>query len=118
MGQDRGCRPGDPISPIPGDECVLLCPLLCGVLHYRSIAKPLEAYCHSCSLVTKVRPFRTHIHLFPALKSALSGGHFRSNEEVRRAVKNFHRSLGIDSYQDGFLKLISRYDNCINVGGE
>ncbi|GBN56179.1 hypothetical protein AVEN_82275-1 [Araneus ventricosus] len=24
MGQDWGCRRGDPISPLPGDECVLL----------------------------------------------------------------------------------------------
>ncbi|GBM87380.1 hypothetical protein AVEN_168632-1 [Araneus ventricosus] len=23
MGQDRGCRQGDPICPIPGEECVL-----------------------------------------------------------------------------------------------
>ncbi|GBN55240.1 hypothetical protein AVEN_226443-1 [Araneus ventricosus] len=35
MGQDSGCRAGDSISPIPSDECVLLCILLCGVLHYR-----------------------------------------------------------------------------------
>ncbi|GBO39413.1 hypothetical protein AVEN_237348-1 [Araneus ventricosus] len=42
--QDRGCRPpGDPISPIPGDECVLLCPLLGGVLHYRPRTKPLNS---------------------------------------------------------------------------
>ncbi|GBM70905.1 hypothetical protein AVEN_238064-1 [Araneus ventricosus] len=27
-GQDRGCRRGDPISPLPGDECVLFCPWL------------------------------------------------------------------------------------------
>ncbi|GBM02845.1 hypothetical protein AVEN_52024-1 [Araneus ventricosus] len=47
MGQDRGCKPSDPISPILGDEYVLLCPLLCGVLHYRPRTKPLEAYCHS-----------------------------------------------------------------------
>ncbi|GBM98862.1 hypothetical protein AVEN_44868-1 [Araneus ventricosus] len=46
------------------------------------------------------------------------GRHFRSNEEVRQAVKNFLRSLATDFYQDGFLKLISRYDKCINVGGE
>ncbi|GBM12784.1 hypothetical protein AVEN_147964-1 [Araneus ventricosus] len=43
MGQDRGCRPGDPISPIPGDECALLCPLLCWVLHYRPRTKPLDS---------------------------------------------------------------------------
>ncbi|GBO08978.1 hypothetical protein AVEN_5606-1 [Araneus ventricosus] len=40
------------------------------------------------------------------------------DEEVRPAVKNFLRSLGTGFYQDGFLKLISRYDKCINVGGE
>ncbi|GBL65777.1 hypothetical protein AVEN_268315-1 [Araneus ventricosus] len=28
------------------------------------------------------------------------------------------QSLGADFYQDGLLKLISRYDKCINVGGE
>ncbi|GBL99394.1 Histone-lysine N-methyltransferase SETMAR [Araneus ventricosus] len=57
-------------------------------------------------------------HLFPALKLELSGRHFRSNEEVHLAVKNFLRSLGTDFYQDGFSKLISRYDKCINAGGE
>ncbi|GBL84722.1 hypothetical protein AVEN_191164-1 [Araneus ventricosus] len=97
MGQDRVCRPGNTISPIPGDECVLLCPLLCGVLHSRPRTKPLESYCHSCSLVISVISFGTCLHLFPAMKSALSVRHFRSNEEVQRAVKNFLRSLGIDS---------------------
>ncbi|GBM03214.1 hypothetical protein AVEN_142515-1 [Araneus ventricosus] len=55
-------------------------------------------------------------HLFPALKSALSGR--------AEAVKNILRTLGTDQrtnepfYQDGFSKLISQYDKCINVGGE
>ncbi|GBN37198.1 hypothetical protein AVEN_216778-1 [Araneus ventricosus] len=48
----------------------------------------------------------------------LSGRHFRSNEEMQPAVKIFIRSLGIDFYQNGFLKSISHYDKCINVGGE
>ncbi|GBN47430.1 hypothetical protein AVEN_205538-1 [Araneus ventricosus] len=34
-----------------------------------------------------------------------------------KAVKNFLQSLGTDFYQDGFFKLISRYDKCINTGG-
>ncbi|GBN33697.1 hypothetical protein AVEN_149984-1 [Araneus ventricosus] len=42
-GKDWGCRPGDPISPIPDDKCVLLCPLLCGFLHYRPRTKPLNS---------------------------------------------------------------------------
>ncbi|GBM28467.1 hypothetical protein AVEN_135644-1 [Araneus ventricosus] len=36
----------------------------------------------------------------------------------KQAVKKIVRSLGTDFYQDGFLKLISRYDICINVSGE
>ncbi|GBL60435.1 hypothetical protein AVEN_140135-1 [Araneus ventricosus] len=55
---------------------------------------------------------------FLAFKSALSKCFFRSNEEVQQAVKNFRRSLGTDFYQIGFLKLVSRYDKCINIGGE
>ncbi|GBO16183.1 hypothetical protein AVEN_125790-1 [Araneus ventricosus] len=118
MVPDRGCSPDHPISPIPGDECVLLCPLLCMVLHYRPRKKLLEAFCHFCSVVISVRFFGNHLHLSPTLKSALSGSHFRSNEEVRKAVKNIPRSLSTDFYQDGFLKLISPYDKCINVGCE
>ncbi|GBO29268.1 hypothetical protein AVEN_193961-1 [Araneus ventricosus] len=76
-----------------------MCPLLCGILHYRPRTKPLEAYCYSCSLVISVRSFGNHLHLFSALKSALSGHHFRSNEEVRLAVKNFLRWLGTDFYR-------------------
>ncbi|GBO16500.1 hypothetical protein AVEN_173856-1 [Araneus ventricosus] len=60
-------------------------------------------------------------HLFPELKSELSGRYYRSNEEVRQALRNFLNfllSLGTDFYQDGFLKLISQYDRCVNVGGE
>ncbi|GBO44659.1 hypothetical protein AVEN_128836-1 [Araneus ventricosus] len=55
---------------------------------------------------------------FLALKSGLWGRHFRSNKEVRMALKNFLVSLGTDFYQDGFLKLISQYDKCNNVSGK
>ncbi|GBN20870.1 hypothetical protein AVEN_38778-1, partial [Araneus ventricosus] len=47
----------------------------------------------------------------------MSRRHFRRNEEVRKAVKNFLLSLDTDSYQDGFLELISRYDKSINIDG-
>ncbi|GBM52940.1 hypothetical protein AVEN_60131-1 [Araneus ventricosus] len=58
-------------------------------------------------------------HLFPEIKSAQSGRHFRSNEEVQRGVKNFFlRLLGTEFCQGGFLKLISLYDKCTNVCGE
>ncbi|GBL88204.1 hypothetical protein AVEN_117789-1 [Araneus ventricosus] len=99
---------GRVIQCFSSQACVLLCALLCGVSHYRPRTKPLEAYCDSCTLVISVRSFSTHIHIFPALKSALWGRHFRGNEEMQQAVKNFLRSLGTDFYQEGFLKLISR----------
>ncbi|GBM76213.1 hypothetical protein AVEN_86424-1 [Araneus ventricosus] len=92
--------------------------LLLEIFHLRPRTKTLDAYCQSFSLVISVRAFGTHLHFSPALKSELLGRHFRSNEEARQAVKNFLRSLGTDFYQAGFLKLISRYDKCINVGGE
>ncbi|GBL95596.1 hypothetical protein AVEN_24807-1 [Araneus ventricosus] len=72
MVQDLVCSSGDPISPIPGDECVLLCPLLCGVLHYRPKTKPIN----SRALVGTNDP--SDFHLFPAMKSAISGRHFRT----------------------------------------
>ncbi|GBM29147.1 hypothetical protein AVEN_97426-1 [Araneus ventricosus] len=42
MGQDRGFMSGHSISPIPGNECVLLCPLLCWVLQYGPRTKSLD----------------------------------------------------------------------------
>ncbi|GBM10064.1 hypothetical protein AVEN_92897-1 [Araneus ventricosus] len=105
-------------SLIPGGERVLLYPLLCGVLHYRSRTKLLEAYCHSCSYVSSVSSFCTHLHLLPALTSLLSDVTSEAMKRCIQALKNFLRSLGTDFYQDGFLKLISRYDKCINVGDE
>ncbi|GBN41725.1 hypothetical protein AVEN_233977-1 [Araneus ventricosus] len=41
--QDRGYRPSDPISANTNDECVLLHPFLCGVLHHRPRTKPLNS---------------------------------------------------------------------------
>ncbi|GBM48373.1 hypothetical protein AVEN_103559-1 [Araneus ventricosus] len=66
----------------------------------------LLSFLQSCDQCEFLR--HPHLHHFPALKSALSGRHFRSNEDVRQAVTNFRPSLGTDFYQDGFLKLISR----------
>ncbi|GBN75821.1 hypothetical protein AVEN_256865-1 [Araneus ventricosus] len=43
MEQDWDCKTGQLICPIPGDECVLLCPLLYWILHYRLRTKPLDS---------------------------------------------------------------------------
>ncbi|GBN39320.1 hypothetical protein AVEN_167742-1 [Araneus ventricosus] len=40
MRQDQGCRPGDPMSTIPGDEYVICVPCCVGILHYRPKTKP------------------------------------------------------------------------------
>ncbi|GBN15472.1 hypothetical protein AVEN_16099-1 [Araneus ventricosus] len=59
MGQNWGCWPCDPISTIPGDECVLLCPLQCGVLQYRPRTKSLNRR----ALVRDYMPQSCHIRL-------------------------------------------------------
>ncbi|GBM35347.1 hypothetical protein AVEN_90668-1 [Araneus ventricosus] len=112
MSQDRGSR--QDIQSLPSQATnVCFCVGAC-----IPRTKPLEAYFYSCSLVISVMSFGTRLHLFPALKSVLSGRHFQGNEEVQQAQKNFLRSLGTDFFQNGFFKLISRYDKCINVGGK
>ncbi|GBN52523.1 hypothetical protein AVEN_235098-1 [Araneus ventricosus] len=47
VGQDRGCRPGDPIASIQGDECFLLYPLLRGFLHCRLRTKVVKNFLQS-----------------------------------------------------------------------
>ncbi|GBN86011.1 hypothetical protein AVEN_81513-1 [Araneus ventricosus] len=70
--QDRGCRPGDPISPIPDDECVFCVPFCVG----------------SCIIVREQNPSNqepwsgpaapSDFHFSPALMPGLSGRHFRT----------------------------------------
>ncbi|GBO05260.1 hypothetical protein AVEN_250071-1 [Araneus ventricosus] len=72
--------------------CSVVSLAVCG-LALSSKKKTRRSLLHSRSLAISGRSFGTHLHLFPALKSALSGRHFRSNEEVRLAVKNFLRGF-------------------------
>jgi hypothetical protein len=48
------------------------------------------------------------------LKRALKGLGFTTNEDVEAAV----RTQDTDFYQQGFFKLVKRWDKCINVGGD
>ncbi|GBM59886.1 hypothetical protein AVEN_66323-1 [Araneus ventricosus] len=57
-------------------------------------------------------------HLFLHLSQHYRYGTSEAMKKCSNAVKNFLLSLCTDFYQDGFLKLISRYGECINVGGE
>ena len=60
---------------------------------------------------------RSDFHLFPALKKNLGERHFGSNTEVKQVVQRFFHIQSPDFFLEGFLKLIKRYDKCLNVLG-
>jgi hypothetical protein len=57
-------------------------------------------------------------HLFPKLKEFLGGRRFKSDEEVKDAVKEWLNGLEAEVYDEGIQKLVTRYDKCLNVGGD
>jgi hypothetical protein len=56
-------------------------------------------------------------HLFPKLKEFLGGRRFKS-DEVKDAVKEWLNGLAAEVYDEGIQKLVTRYDKCLNVGGD
>jgi hypothetical protein len=56
--------------------------------------------------------------LFPKFKEYLGGRLFKSNEEVEDAVKERLNGLAAEVYDEGIQKLVTRYDKCLNVGGD
>jgi histone-lysine N-methyltransferase SETMAR len=56
-------------------------------------------------------------HLFPKLKEFLGGRRFKS-DEVTDAVKEWLNGLAAEVYDEGIQKLVTRYDKCLNVGGD
>jgi hypothetical protein len=56
--------------------------------------------------------------LFPKLKKFLGGRRFKSDEEVKDAVKEWLNGLAAEVYDEGIQKLFTRYDKCLNVGGD
>jgi histone-lysine N-methyltransferase SETMAR len=52
-------------------------------------------------------------HLFPKLNEF-----FRNDEEVKDAVKEWLNGLAAEVYDEGIQKLVTRYDKCLNVGGD
>jgi hypothetical protein len=56
--------------------------------------------------------------LFPKLKEFLGGRRFKSDEEVKDAVKEQLNGLEAEVYDEGIQKLVASYDKCINVGGD
>jgi hypothetical protein len=56
--------------------------------------------------------------LSPALKKFLGGRCFKSNEEVKDAIKEWLNGLVAEVYDKGIQNLITRHYKCLNVGGD
>jgi hypothetical protein len=52
------------------------------------------------------------------LKEFLGGRHFKSDEEVKDAVKEWLNVLAAEVYDEGIQKLVRRYDKCLSVGSD
>ncbi|GBM09220.1 hypothetical protein AVEN_226716-1 [Araneus ventricosus] len=113
MRQDLGCRPDDPISPIPGYECVLLCPSLCGV--FIIVENKTPQLKNPGRALQPHQTFTFYLHGSQHYRIVTSE---HAHQTGVKAVKNFLHSLGTDFYQDNFLKLISLYDKCVNIDGK
>jgi hypothetical protein len=57
-------------------------------------------------------------HLFPKFKEFLGGRRFKSDEEVKDGVKEWLNGLAADVYDEGIQRLVTRYDKCLNAGGD
>jgi histone-lysine N-methyltransferase SETMAR len=56
-------------------------------------------------------------HLFLHLKKFLAGQRFNNDEDVKRTVQKGLSSQAAAFYDEGIQKLVSRYDKCLNNGG-
>jgi hypothetical protein len=52
------------------------------------------------------------------MKELLGGRRFKSDEEVKDAVKEWLNGLAAEVYEEGTQNPITRYDKCLNVGGD
>jgi hypothetical protein len=52
------------------------------------------------------------------LKEFLGGRRFKSDEEVKDAVKEWLNGLAVEVYDKGIVKLLSRLDKCLNLYGD
>ncbi|GBN28107.1 hypothetical protein AVEN_51974-1 [Araneus ventricosus] len=58
-------------------------------------------------------------HLSLKLKKFLGGKCFGSDDELENAVTTWLNELAAEEYYGmGILKLLNRYDECLNVGGD
>jgi hypothetical protein len=52
------------------------------------------------------------------LKEFLGGRRFKSDEEVKDVVREWLNGLAAEVCDEGIQKLVTRYDKCLNVGGD
>jgi histone-lysine N-methyltransferase SETMAR len=57
-------------------------------------------------------------HLFGKLKEHLSGKRFASDQEVENETRNWLTNLDENFYAERILKLVSRWDKCLNLFGD
>ena len=57
-------------------------------------------------------------HLFPALKRALSGHHFETDDEVMRAVEDCCSEQEPSFFASGIRALESRWEKCVATNGD
>jgi transposase len=57
-------------------------------------------------------------HFFPTLKRTPERRRFTTNEDVEAPVRTFVHTQDTDFYQQGFFKLVKRWNKCINVGDD
>jgi histone-lysine N-methyltransferase SETMAR len=57
-------------------------------------------------------------HLFTKMKVWLATQRFQTNEELVDGVNNWLHDLAATFFDEGLQKLVSRYDNCLNVDGD
>ncbi|GBM43528.1 hypothetical protein AVEN_96190-1 [Araneus ventricosus] len=60
--------------------------------------------------------FLAIFNLFRKLKEFLGGKRFGSDEELENAVATCLNELAAEEYEMEILKLVDRYDKCLNVG--
>ncbi|GBM77618.1 hypothetical protein AVEN_34448-1 [Araneus ventricosus] len=51
------------------------------------------------------------------VKEFMGGKRFGSDEELENAVTTGLNEMATEEYDMGILKLVDRYDKCLNVGG-
>jgi [histone H3]-lysine36 N-dimethyltransferase SETMAR len=57
-------------------------------------------------------------HLFPTMKKWLATQRFEDDAELQQEVNNWLKTQAAEFYEEGIVKLIKRYDKCLNLNGD